>query len=236
VSRAGPPIFLHIPKTAGTSLRELLSHMYGGERCLFLYGREFEGGPDTLAALRRDAGRAAVVYGHMPFGVHEALGLRPFYVAVLRNPVERVVSFFRHQERDRQSEYHEQIAAGMSMVDLLRSGRCHQVDNHMTRMLSGRDSPHSAVDRTALDDAMGNLQAHFGLVGLTEHMEETVVRLGRRLEWGSRPIAPLPVLNVDPRPPPPLPEVVREVIMRHNALDVELYDRVSEAFAAEDSR
>ncbi len=224
----GTPIFLHIPKTAGTSLREALVGVYGEDRCLFIYEHEFEQDPDDLAAMQGAAGQAAIVYGHMSYGVHRALGLEARYLAVVREPVGRVVSFFRHQARDPASEYFESIADGMTMTELLRRGTCYQMANHMTRILSGQDDHAVMRDRVPLERAMANIANEFVTVGLTDEMDETVSRMGHELGWAA-PV--MPNLNVDPDPPlTALDAATRAEILHHNALDAELYDRVRSVF------
>jgi hypothetical protein len=224
----GPPIFLHIPKTAGTSLREALVGVYGEDRCLFIYEHEFEQDPDDLAAMQGAASQAAMVYGHMSHGVHRALGLEARYLAVVREPVGRVVSFFRHQARDPASEHFEAIADGMTMTDLLRSGSSYQMANHMTRILSGQDDHEVMRDRAPLERAMANIANEFVSVGLADEMDETISRMGQELGWAAPAV---PSLNVDPNPPrAALDAATRAEILHHNALDAELYDRVRSVF------
>jgi hypothetical protein len=229
---ARPVIFLHIPKTAGTSLRQSIAHVYSEERCLFVYDPAFFTDPEQAAAMRERAGRADVVFGHMSYGVHESLGLEARYVTVLREPVARVASFFRHQARDEQSEYYGDIAAGMTLVDLLRSEKCHQVNNHMCRILSGRHTDAAVFDRQELTLAWANVDTQFLAVGLTERLDRSVEAFGRALGWPAAPSVPL--LNADPEPDRyPLDEETRAEIERYNALDQRLYRRVATGSSAD---
>ena len=47
-------IFIHIPKTAGMSLRETVERVYPGDRCVFIYSHN----PAHLDAVRKDVQRA----------------------------------------------------------------------------------------------------------------------------------------------------------------------------------
>src|SRR5881628_2608535 len=97
-------VFLHIPKTAGVSVRWALRRQYRETGYLHLAlpdPSEVSPSPiaDTISlegAKRRLADSRSepfgVVFGHMPFGIHEALTRPVRYFTMVRNPVERVVS------------------------------------------------------------------------------------------------------------------------------------------------
>jgi hypothetical protein len=214
-------IFIHIPKTAGMSLREIVRRVYPGDRSVFIYSHD----PVHLDALRQDVQRAEAVYGHFSFGVHDLFGIEARYVTMLRRPVDRVVSFFRHEASHADNEYYRLIADGMTLKDLLRGEQCHQVNNHMVRILSGHPDAGVTHDRGLLDQAESNLATHFDAVGITERMDESVALIGRTLGWPAQ--SSVPRVNVlRGRRSFVLDEETRAEILRYNALDVELYDRV----------
>ena len=88
-------IFLHLPKTAGTTVNRLieweyrLSEMYSIDPVLFKW---------SAAHLRKlPPGRLKKIRmfkGHMLFGLHEVLPQPATYITVLRDPVDRVISAF----------------------------------------------------------------------------------------------------------------------------------------------
>jgi Sulfotransferase family len=214
-------IFIHIPKTAGVSLQETIKRVYPGDRHAFVYSHL----STDLDALRERVQRAEAVYGHFSFGIHHVFGIQGRYVTVLRNPVDRVVSFFRHQANYDDNEYHRLIAEGMTLKDLLRGEQCHQVNNHMVRIISGHVDAGVTHDRGLLDQAQANLDTHFDAVGITERIDESVALIGRALGWPALP--EVPRINVTPRRGSfVLDEETRAEIVRYNALDIELYDRV----------
>ena len=88
-------IFLHIPKSAGTTLNRLIEweyslfEMYSVDPVFFRWSRA------RLWRLpKRRLQRFRVFKGHMPFGLHELLPQSATYITVMRGAVERVISAY----------------------------------------------------------------------------------------------------------------------------------------------
>ena len=94
---AGPEtlFFVHIPKCAGSSFRQVLKRWFGaGALCVDTHD------PAVLArAVEQSEGPPRALAGHMPFGLHAGLPLRPCYVSLVRHPLDRFVSFHGHARR-----------------------------------------------------------------------------------------------------------------------------------------
>jgi hypothetical protein len=216
---AGPLIFLHIPKTAGTSLRNVFEEEYGAKHCLQVYTHT----PKFFDAIRPRAKRAKVIYGHVSYGIHEILEVQGEYVTFLRDPIERVISFYRHQARDPQSFFYQQIQEGLTLRAMLESEVCHQLNNHMTRIISGY--PHIAMvdDDAVLEQALVHIDQYFRFVGIIEQMPESVERMGRSLQW--RRVHKVPRLNTASNHTK-IDEKTIACVRRYNRLDMALYERV----------
>ena len=88
-------IFLHVPKTAGTTLNRLIEweyplfQMYSVDPVFFTW---------SASHLRRLPPRrlkkTRMFKGHMLFGLHEILPQPATYITVLRDPIDRVMSAF----------------------------------------------------------------------------------------------------------------------------------------------
>lgn len=217
----GKAIFLHIPRTAGSSLGEILRQIYPRERRVRISPHDL----DHLEARRADLVRADAICGHVSFGFHELDGIDARYVTFLRHPVDRVVSLYEHQARSPDSENHRLIADGMTLKDLLRSEQSPQFNNHMVRLIAGLPDSEPAYDRHLLERAQGNLDAYFDFVGLTERFEESVALLSKTLGWTSSPSAP-PLSVRSARRSATVDDETRAEILRCNALDLDLYGRV----------
>jgi len=197
--KANPKIiFLHIPKTAGTSLRQIIETEYPGEACLFLYyPAPFQ--PAVITEIQAQLPRAKALYGHCSFGIHQFLGIEAQYVAFLRNPIDRVISFYNHNARQPNTPYYAAIQNGMSLLELLESHKP-EFNNHITRMIAPYGEEQMLDDSLVLEQALENIDQHFGFIGLVEKFTESVNLLGAKLGWKTA-YPRIPYLNLTPTQP-----------------------------------
>lgn len=221
--------FIHIPKTAGSTLRHILRRSFSGQHCDVKVPKRRQPShewfsADDLHRLRRVYPRLAGICGHRVtcFGpIAEAADDIRFFT-FLRDPSRRFVSHFYHAHRRTERVEREHLVA------FCNDSRQRNVQ---TRWLGGSDNPRDAI--RALDERIG-------FTGLTESFDESFVLFRRwladeRLQdaYGSR--------NVAGRPPalpifedPELGALVRaantadEEVYRH-AVDV-IYPRQRAAY------
>ena len=90
-------IFAHIPKSAGFSLNTIMKKQYGNERVLEIdpsKPRKAYLGVATMPVWSALYLRA--ISGHVVWGLHKWLPKSFIYITVLRDPVERVLSFYSY--------------------------------------------------------------------------------------------------------------------------------------------
>ncbi|HJO12090.1 MAG: sulfotransferase family 2 domain-containing protein [Gammaproteobacteria bacterium] len=97
--------FIHIPKTAGTSLRQLVEAEYPKEKCLRIYDPR----PEVLASQTKEIQKARALYGHFYYGIHQQLGVQARYVTFVRNPIDRIISFYQYQFGHSDSSYFKHV-------------------------------------------------------------------------------------------------------------------------------
>jgi len=231
-------IFLHVPKTAGTTLHHILERCYPRNQiCSFKdpnYRSELENF-QKLSTETREAYR--LIKGHLSFGFHRHLPGRSTYITFLREPVARALSFY-HYARSHPEHYLYPLL-GDDHVDLKillrqRTPTTHELFNLQTSMVAGDewDDPERPADRAALERAKQNLRSHFDVVGLTEEFDTSLGLLRRRFGWKVRFYTRKNVTrrkdqidNLDPE--------THSLVREANALDIELYQFARELFDAQ---
>jgi len=232
-SRRGPlTVFIHIPKTAGTTLISVLRGNFpaGGVRSL---GNVFHGagGVDPGPVVKMRVSGPVVTRdihllgGHLPFGIYQYLPSDSRYITFLRDPVERTLS---HYYRARSVRKRDPIPEDMSFEEVLGGGD-YLYDNLQTRMLSGDPEPFGEVTEEMLEQAKENLSERFVSFGLADRFDESLVLLKRGLGLNS-------ILYVSQRMTTNRPrtqeskEDLRPIAERFNTYDIELYRWASQEF------
>lgn len=177
-------IFLHIPKTAGSSIRTLIQQNYPVDATI-----AFSGEPGPIAWFR-SADSAfkehyRLVHGHFYYGIHD--GVADYtYFTFLRNPVERHFSDYYFLKRYEPHPMHEALASGRITIE--DWARIHETmpdyRDPATRIVSG-EAHMLTPDRLSLERAKYLLATEFSFVGLAERFDESVLILARRLGWSA---------------------------------------------------
>lgn len=178
-SPARPLVFLHLPKTAGTTLKAIIEGVYTPEKVLNL--RVAQGGIRRLFAMppaQRDA--FDVIAGHLDWRVTRLLpGSR--VITVLRDPIDRFLSWYYYALRNENAPLHAELNAdGGDIERAITGGRYAPQYNIMTDMLRDPTGPAAS----AVESAKRNLGA-CAAFGLSERFTESVRLMERALGWPS---------------------------------------------------
>ena len=218
--------FVHLQKTAGTTLFRRLRHHFGPDA---VYPTPaFQGSVEATLHVPRLVERFAahrdqirVVTGHFPLCTAELLDADFDTFTLLRDPVERTLSFLRHQ-----LEVSPQFA-GATLEEVYADPLCRDglLRNHMVRMLSLTVDEMTdgaltqvAVDAKRLERAQTNLVERIDVMGVQEHFDAFCHELSGRYGWdlGESHIA-------NRTTPVEAPEALRRQIAADNEMDAELY-------------
>lgn len=226
-----PLIFLHIFKAGGTSLRKVVRQQFPNAKC-----QVFEGSfPESNAwreqpQAERDS--CELLIGHQHFGQHEFLSKPATYMTVLREPVDRVLSYYYFVLRYKQHySYNYGFHEGMSIKELYGLGRFIELDNIQTRLLNPQPTkqyPFGSIDEAMFEVALENLRT-IQRVGVVERMNDFLNVLRKGEGWS---IEQTPHENrTSDRPSADAQdERTLELIKEHNRWDALLYEEARRLF------
>jgi hypothetical protein len=212
---------MHIPKTAGTTLYPSLQWNFPPHRTLHIdipkrrLGMMEEVPLDLRSKLR-------LLHGHFAYGIHEYIPRPCRYVTILRHPVDRVVSAFKHILKREGHELHDRVLR--ERIDLERFIETFWTDEKRNRQTRDLCNDYGDLSPDMLERAKRNLQT-FLVVGLTERFEETFAVLRRTLHL-RRPFYVTRNVGFPLQPSERALDLIRE----REQLDLDLYDFAQELF------
>ncbi|MDX1416559.1 MAG: sulfotransferase family 2 domain-containing protein [Candidatus Promineifilaceae bacterium] len=229
-----PAIFLHIPKTAGTTLHRIIESQYKPEE-LFTFGSDAHAAVEDFK--RRDLqerSKIRLLRGHMAFGLHAYLPSTNQYFTILREPFARIVSYYNFILRTPDHYLYEIVDANnMSLSDLLQSRLPLMMNDGQVRLLSGvwGNAPFGEVSDDMLETAIRNLDEYFIVVGLTEKFDQTLCLLQTALGWSSDILYKRHNVSRKGLTKDQLPEAATALVRKYNQQDIQLYAHAKRIFA-----
>lgn len=222
--------FMHIPKTAGTTFKNLLYQQFDPNT---IWPRQSEIAKDnkvysSFEFLRNtpvsEIKKNRLMCGHFPFFSHTFFDERPVCIAFLRDPVERVISLLFHLRRNRPDTDLEKI--------LKIAGE--QGNNYMVRMFADQSYKSKNLlflkkNLVTSDLELAKKSIDFcDFIGLNEKFDESVTLCEQLFGWHLGTIAPQ---NKAPnRKDVLITDDLRKQIREKNILDIELYNYGKQKF------
>jgi Sulfotransferase family len=219
--------FVHVQKTAGTTLNKRMQRHFG--RSAIYPDRNIDGEivasvisvEHLLSRWQARGEEIKVVTGHFPLCTAELLGGEFTTLTLLREPIERTLSYLRHHrlmtEEDREKSLQEIYSDTFRfhglvhnhMVKMFSLTPSEMTDGVLTRVEFSRDRLERAKERLATVD----------VVGLQEGFEDFCQELTGRFGW--RLGGPVHSNRTDATE---ASEAFRSRIAEDNVMDIQLYD------------
>lgn len=228
-------VFLHLPKTGGTSLHHhFAAHFAPEEICPERFSRLHRYSPEELDRYR-------FFSGHFNFDQVRTIPGRLFIVTVLRDPTERLLSsyyFWKRHTADaiaRRKLEGPAIARSGSMIDFLHNTH-HEVqdsiNNTMTRYLAGQVNVQADLtyrysaggpgvpvsELEVLHRAIGNLLS-MDVIGFAGNLHEAYTRVA--LAFGMPRVAEIARLNTRRDTHPDLEPAQEEELSRETRAEID---------------
>jgi hypothetical protein len=179
-------VVLHVPKTAGTTVRNALLSRFPSEAVFAIDAARADRTVEALAALPK-VRRASLrlVIGHAGYGVHELLPGRTLYVGFVRHPVARLRSLHEFLRRRPEHRLHRS-ACETTLEQFVTGGFTADADNSQVRHFAGvaADAECGGQD---LERAIRHIEQRFLAVGVVEDFETSMLGL-----WAGLGLSGLP--------------------------------------------
>jgi hypothetical protein len=220
-------IFLHIPKTAGTTLNRIIEWQYNPLSIFTMDPYRIRATPERLKELPEARRRGLrMVRGHFYYGIHEFLPQGATYITMLREPVARFLSAYYFLQRRPLHPMHRKVKSEkIGVEDFIRLTPHRQ--NLQCSLIAGIKSNGKCEER-ALDVAKENLAKSFSVVGLSERFEESLMLMAKTFGWK----IPFYENRKVSKTRPQVDSTAIEMIREHNRLDLELYEFGRKLFEA----
>ena len=220
-------IFLHVPKTAGTTLNRLIEWEYPFFEMYSVDPVFFRWSASHLWQLpARRLKRTRMFKGHMLFGLHKILPQPATYITVLRDPIDRVISaFYFMRSYVLHPLYWKFKRENWTLEDFVRRS---PRENVQSKILAGAEYNSPCTDEV-FEQAKENLFGHFSVVGLSERFEESLALMKLRFGWKLQHYSSFNVTHARPKKRD-LPQSTLDLIVEKNSFDLALYQWAAKLF------
>lgn len=222
-------LFLHVPKTAGTTLRNIFysnySYLEEDEKYTVRTRKE----TNQFASLEQfRLERVKLVVGHFAYGLHDYLYRNFKYVSFIREPVERVLSSYYFSKWNVNDDFYKYINDNnIGPVEFLLSRKYPWLENGQVKLFSGVKDVSIECDDQIYNMAIANIEKDFLFIGTIENFNESLFILSKYLDW---PLQKYETLNVTPQQVKnaDISSMEKEKIRKLNYYDYKLYAYVQE--------
>lgn len=210
-------IYLHIPKTGGTTLSHILRKQYESNK---IYDHGYLKGEkkDFNQLLEEEKKNIKAVCGHFSYGVHQFFPQPSRYFTMLRDPVDRVISSYYFLKNFKGKGY--ELVKTMTLEQFVEKHP--EAHNLQTLMLSGL-----SLERN-IEKAKDHLRK-FPVIGITERFNESVFLIKKEFNWQDIDYQRLNITK-NRLLKQEISDTTIRLIERHNLLDIELYHLAQQLF------
>ncbi len=245
--RMSPPlVFVHIPKTAGTTFEAILDDQHGKERAFRVDPMDPIGSLEHFKSLSaQERGSYALIKGHATLELLPYLPSHACFITFIRDPVDQFISMFNHQKQKPYNRFHQEIQKIHRIDDLIAFRERKGIDNLQTRHL-GDGLHHIREDVPFIDlknegdhvlqKALYRLNQVIDPVLLTEEFDMSLILLEKALRWSHRPYYSRKNISKKNLRKRDLDERTLEKIRAHSSFDIKVHQEAKKLFDSKKER
>jgi hypothetical protein len=225
-------LFLHIPKVGGTTMAAIIFRNSGIGGAVHVNAPVLEANPGALLT-HGEFPRIALGHHKLNQVVYQLINRELVHFTVLRDPLDRVVSYYNYLRSDPRHRKRT-CAAGRTLAEFVRSADLCEIHNAQTLRLTGRlhskvQQPGGNASLEDLEQAKITLSQRFTLFGVLESFDAFLIMIQRLLGWQD---VFYRRQNVSQRfiRPEDVDESTRSLILDRNQADQALHDYAKKLF------
>lgn len=236
IAARDPLFFMHVPKTAGVSMRLYLRNQYSSADIL---------AEDWWSLLenRENIKRSKLALGHFPYNLRSILPDGTRMLTIVRDPVQRTLSALKHLMRDPSFHPDHVLTKGLTLAEVIRNKRLMSNQRNVLASYLCASKPPSAVFdylQAAAAAGRGRVQPReleapptlplamerlhtIDFIGTTDRLVDVASQMSEVMKF--HPTTHFPLFNEDPTPTrsTDLNESDLAILQEYNDLDIPLF-------------
>lgn len=176
-------VFQHLPKCGGTTFNSILMQNYTKEETfsiIVIDGIKLNTN-DFIQLPLAEKEKINLLKGHMEFGLHENFASKAEYITFLRDPIERIISFYYYVKRRPNHGLYKttDFTQETTLYEFVTKIKRGDINNGQIRFISGIND----TEEKMLEKAIYNIDNHFSHVGVLERFDESILLLQKMYNW-----------------------------------------------------
>ncbi len=217
-------LFMHIPKTAGTTLRSIIDLQYGEENVLTYYNQNNRSLLDNLGVFVYNQPNYRALIGHFQFGAHTTLPEYTRYITFARDPIERTISDYYERIHRTPNRYKTSDGRIMDISEMIEKFP-NEMENHQTKYIAGIILDRK-ITKNDCAKALENIESKFIFCGLLEEFDTSILMMSQIFGW---PLCVYQSLNKG-APKLFVEKKHQRILQKANKIDSILYKNIKEIF------